>query len=147
MCDRCGTDHEIPKDVEEAYEQIIEDVKDLTPELRALLIEQTLTKVKDMMETSIGEEDTLKSKALLAVADNCLNLAGLANAHNRDDHEEWTSTGDKRVDYLCDNHVKTITRMLGHATNIAAVSSERLPDDTVERFERGEQTDADVDLV
>lgn len=149
MCDMCGTedDHGVPPEIAAEYKAVAERVEEFDPELRNLLINETITKVKEMIETSIAEDDPLKSKTLLAVADNALNIAGLANAHNRDDEEEWTRTGDRRVSSLWNDYIGMVSKMIGNATHTVPIMAEDLPEDTRARFEEGNPTKEDIALV
>lgn len=157
MCDNCGVDHDdtdvraaLGDDIVDEYESMFERIREFSPELRNLLIEEAVLKVKQMLSTAIEEQDPTKSKAMLMMADNSLNLVGLANAESHKDNEEWTATGDRRVSTLWNDWVHLALNMVKRAqaqTGVLPIAADELPDDVVERLTTGKQTPEDLELV
>lgn len=140
----------IPQEVLEAYNGIWDRLKGLDSELRNLFIDEATLKIKAMLTSALEEGDMLKVKSLIAVADNSLNLIGMTNAQESASHEEWTSTGDKRVGLIWNDWIGLVTNMVASATSgfgTVPISAEDLPPETIERLSDGNPTTEDLELV
>jgi hypothetical protein len=150
MCDKCGVDHDaaeaaLDPEVREKYDDLFNRIKEFPSEQRSMLIEEVTTKIKDMLRQAIVEDDQFTVKGLVAAAENSLNLIGLTNATEAKTHEDWTSTGDKRVQALWNDWVELLQTMLNGS--VIPVRAEDVPEDVQERFAAGEATEEDVKVL
>lgn len=115
---------------------LMDRIENLEPELQSLLVTSLLVKMSDML-SSVCEDPELpgRTAGMLALVRNVLNLAGLTAQTQHKAHEDWTRTGDNRVDAVWTDYVKILDTL--------TFTPEDLPQDLADRLRDGTATDED----
>lgn len=86
----------------------------LNAEQRSLLIDKALQGIAmNLLEAGKADHPALAA-SYLVTARACLAIAGYANSLTAEEHEEWTSTGDKKVFAILED-LADVVRMQGRA--------------------------------
>lgn len=123
------------------FHLIFDQIEALTPELKSLLISDLLVRLDNVLKSLTDNHENLPPEAAEAagIARNVLHLAGYTQVDLHNTHEEWTSTGDKRVDAVWDTYMDTMQGLVVRASD--------LPEGVGERIARGTATAEDFAAV
>lgn len=147
----------VPDDVRDmvraSWDNLTGKIDALDDERRSLLCDDLLVRanvslsraIQGFMQQTADPSEVLSDMALAA---SLVQLVGLTNQTTRDGHEDWQSTGDKRVDEI--RHA--FGEMLAAANaaqngHVVKIDGDTLPRETVERFEAGNPTEDDLRLL
>lgn len=121
------------------FEGLLTKIKDLDPELRMLLLYGILQNTaRNLGVVADGRLSALQTVVLTTVR-NCLELGNHVLHAEIDSHEDWTRTGDRRVDAIWDEWVELLDSL--------RLTPDDLPPEVAERISKNEATEDDLRLV